>query len=284
MASDNVQHVQIRTSLPVICTTMEDSGCNPLTKHQVAQLFMKITSQFEKDHPGNFCGASVIIAKSRTSKSITIDHNLKLAAELQEKYPHFFVGFDLVGQEDLGRPLVDFAQELIDLRKVHPNLQFFFHAGETDWHESAADLNIIDAILLNTTRIGHGYSITKHPQALKLLKEKDIPIEVCPISNQVLGLVNDLRNHPASHLILQGYPIVIASDDVASWGAHGLSDDFYEAFMGMSARNSDLKLLKKLVWNSIKYSALDNQRKEKCQRIVEKNWDVFLEAFTNSLP
>ena len=144
-------------------------------------------------------------------------------------------------------------------------------------------MNIIDALLLNTTRIGHGYSITKHPQALKLLKEKDIPIEVCPISNQVLGLVNDLRNHPASHLILQGYPIVIASDDVASWGAHGLSDDFYEAFMGMSARNSDLKLLKKLVWNSIKYSALDKQRKEKCQRIVEKKWDAFLEAFTNSL-
>ena len=129
MASDNVQHVQIRTSLPLICTTMQDSGCNPLTKHQVAQLFMKITSQFEKDHSGNFCGASVIIAQSRTSKSITIDHNLKLTAELQGKYPHFFVGFDLVGQEDLGRPLVDFAQKLIELLKVHPNLQFFFHAG-----------------------------------------------------------------------------------------------------------------------------------------------------------
>ena len=31
--------------------------------------------------------------------------------------------------------------------------------------------------------------------------------------------MNDLRNHPAVHLILGGYPIVIASDDVASWGA-----------------------------------------------------------------
>ena len=37
--------------------------------------------------------------------------------------------------------------------------------------------------------------------------------------SKVLGLVNDLRNHPAIHLILGGYPIVIASDDVASWGA-----------------------------------------------------------------
>ena len=48
--------------------------------------------------------------------------------------------------------------------------------------------------------------------------------------------MNDLRNHPAVHLILGGYPIVIASDDVASWGAQGLSDDIYEVFMAMSGR------------------------------------------------
>ena len=43
----------------------------------------------------------------------------------------------------------------------------------------------MDAVLLNATRIGHGYSITKHPEVLKMAKERDIPIEVCPISNQV---------------------------------------------------------------------------------------------------
>ena len=31
-----------------------------------------------------------------------VDTHLKLAAELQEHYPDFVVGFDLVGQEDLG--------------------------------------------------------------------------------------------------------------------------------------------------------------------------------------
>ena len=96
-----------------------------------------------------------------------------------------------------------------------------------------------------------------------------------------MGLVNDLRNHPAHHLILQGYPVVIASDDVASWGAHGLSDDFYEAFMGISARNSDLRLLKKLVWNSINYSALNAERKLKCERLLERKWDSFVKAFSS---
>jgi adenosine deaminase CECR1 len=35
------------------------------------------------------------------------------------------------------------------------------------------------------TRMGHGYAIVKHPEAKKLAREKNIPIEVNPISNQV---------------------------------------------------------------------------------------------------
>ena len=47
------------------------------------------------------------------------------------------------------------------------------------------DENLIDAIMLNTTRIGHGYAIVKHPALEKIIKEKDIALEVCPVSNQV---------------------------------------------------------------------------------------------------
>ncbi len=279
MLADNIQHVQIRTSLPTICRRTKDLGCAPLSKYEAARAYLEVTTQFEQDHSSDYCGTAVIIAQSRKVSTSVVDTHLKLAAELQEKHPEFFIGFDLVGQEDLGKPLVDFAPQLIQARANYPNLKFFFHAGETDWHDSHADLNVIDAILLNATRIGHGYSITKHPEALKLIKEHDIPIEVCPISNQVLGLVNDLRNHPAVHLVLGGYPIVVASDDVASWGAQGLSDDFYELFMAMSARHSDLRLLKKLAWNSIRYSALRADRRLRCQRMWEAKWLSFTKAF-----
>lgn len=58
-----------------------------------------------------------------------------------------------VGQEDKGGVLIDFADQLQMLGKEMP---FFFHAGETNWNGLSTDLNLIDAVLLNAKRIGHG--------------------------------------------------------------------------------------------------------------------------------
>ena len=50
-------------------------------------------------------------------------------------YPHLLAGYDLVGAEDLGRPLSDLVPELFWFRKQCAqegvNIPFFFHAGET---------------------------------------------------------------------------------------------------------------------------------------------------------
>ena len=62
-----------------------------------------------------------------------------------------------------------------------------------DWEDEDVDLNIIDALLLNTTRIGHGYAIAKHPLAQQIARKQGVAIEVNPISNQVEYLL-----HPAS--------------------------------------------------------------------------------------
>lgn len=46
------------------------------------------------------------------------------------------MGFDVVGQEDKGRPLVDFAEKFLKLPK---STKFFFHAGETNWNGETDD-------------------------------------------------------------------------------------------------------------------------------------------------
>ena len=51
-------------------------------------------------------------------------------------------------QEDMGEPLVNFAEEIIAAKERNPDLRFFFHAGETDWQGSSTDVNVIDALLV----------------------------------------------------------------------------------------------------------------------------------------
>lgn len=69
-------------------------------------------------------------------------------------------GFDLVGHEDSLKPLIDYIeplQKFVQRQKdLGIHIPFIFHAGETLGDGSAADMNLYDAILLGTKRIGHG--------------------------------------------------------------------------------------------------------------------------------
>jgi adenosine deaminase CECR1 len=59
-------------------------------------------------------------------------------------------------------------------------MPFYFHNGETGWEHNN---NIIDSVVLNTKRIGHGFNLYFYPAAEQVIKEKGICLEVSPISN-----------------------------------------------------------------------------------------------------
>ncbi|TRY79384.1 hypothetical protein TCAL_08086 [Tigriopus californicus] len=280
--ADNVQLLEVRTVLPdEVC---KDLGpCNKLSQTEIAAIYQEVADEFLQGNPDS-CGTHMIFAPTRGVTDETFSEYIPMAQTLMANHPGFFVGFDLVGQEDKGRPLIDYADALIAAKQSDPKLKYFLHAGETDWQGVSTDINIIDALLLNTTRIGHGYAIVKHPEAKRLARERDVPLEICPISNQVLGLVHDLRNHPGAVLIQEGFPLVISSDDPATWDLTGLSYDFYEAFMGMAGRDMDLRLLKKLVLNSVKYAGfVDETKRQQCQDLVMSKWDAFMDTFASSV-
>lgn len=127
------------------------------------------------------------------------------------------------------------------------------------------------------------YALTSHPFLLELVKTIGIAIEVNPISNQVLKLVDDLRNHAARPLFSEGYPIVVSNDDPGLWGARALSYDFYEAFMALMSAHADLRSLKQLAMNSLIYSTLSDSEKKKALDIWQKKWNDFVMNISHSI-
>ncbi|KAG6456358.1 hypothetical protein O3G_MSEX009680 [Manduca sexta] len=224
--NDNVMYVEIRSGLHQLHElngTLHD-------KMYLAQLYRDVASKFKEDYP-DFQGVKLIMTRHRTVDLNQLREALDVARQLKRDMPKMFAGFDLVGQEDLGKPLIDFLPELT---KAKNEMDFFFHGGETNWYGTPTDENLFDAILLGAKRIGHAYALVKHPSLLVSVKQKDIALEVNVISNAVLALVRDVRNHPLATYLALGLPVVLSSDDPGSWGAAPLSHDFYVAFVAVA--------------------------------------------------
>ncbi|KAL3842327.1 hypothetical protein ACJMK2_020355 [Sinanodonta woodiana] len=272
---DNVQYIEVRALLPEVY----DLDGKIYTPVQVMEIYRNTTVKFVQDNP-TFTGAKVIKTNLRFKTPSIIKSDIIASAEMMSQFPDHFAGYDLVGQEDPGKPLLYYIDALLYPSSHQPPiyLPYFFHAGETDWEGTSTDYNLIDALLLNTTRIGHGYALPKHSEAMMMVQKQKVAIEVNPISNQVLKLVDDLRNHPAAILFEQGFPVVISADDPAVWGAKGLSYDFYEAFMGLAGRDADLKILKQLAMNSLTYSAMKTQEKAQALDMWNTKWQIFINS------
>lgn len=171
-----------------------------------------------------FWGLRMIWTSLRIWDQKTLIQNMDHAITTKLEFPALLAGYDLVGQEDLGRPLRDVLPELFWFRQqcsdegVGDGMPFFFHAGETLGDGTRTDENLFDAVLLGTRRIGHGFSLYKHPLLINMVKEKRILVESCPISNEVLRLCGSITSHPLPALIARGVPCSLSNDDPAMLG------------------------------------------------------------------
>lgn len=117
------------------------------------------------------------------------------------------LGIGLGGQE-FGNPCVAYVGVFEAAREA--GLHTVAHAGEEVGPES-----IKDAVLeLGAERIGHGTSAIQDLSLMDLLKERAIPLEVCPTSNVVTGkYVRHHEDHPIKEFLARGVNATLNTDD-----------------------------------------------------------------------
>ncbi len=121
------------------------------------------------------------------------------------------VAFGIGGDEVRGPAeiFVDVYREARDL-----GLHTTAHAGETAPPES-----IRQAVeLLGAERIGHGLTAARDPGVMAMLRERKIPLEVCPSSNVSTGVLGRCEDHPLRHFLDAGLVVTLNSDDPGMFG------------------------------------------------------------------
>jgi adenosine deaminase CECR1 len=154
--------------------------------------FSLVVDQFKTEHP-DFFGAKIIYSVIRDCDGDLLRDHLEDCIQMKQMFPELIVGFDLVGDENILHPLRQYLDQLIAFKQrqkeMGVSIPFIFHAGETCGDGTRADENLYDAILLGTKRIGHGFSLVKHPKLMQICRERGIALEICPISNEILVMI-----------------------------------------------------------------------------------------------
>ena len=128
------------------------------------------------------------------------------------------------------------------------------HAGEEGPPEYIWDsLN-----LLKVKRIDHGVQCLKDEKLVNKLKQDQIPLTVCPLSNIKLCVFEKLENHNLKKMLDKGLRAMVNSDDPAYFGGY-LNKNLIDT---SKALKLELNHVKMLIENSFKASFLDQKIKD----------------------
>jgi adenosine deaminase len=124
-----------------------------------------------------------------------------------------FIGVGLDSTE-VGHPPALF-KEVYELAAAE-GLRLVAHAGEEGgpgYVREALDL-------LNVERVDHGVRSMEDPELVARLRDKQIPLTVCPLSNVALRVVAAFGDHMLPAMLDAGLLVTVNSDDPAYFGGY----------------------------------------------------------------
>jgi adenosine deaminase len=186
-----------------------------------------------------------------------IEHAQTVAEWAVQGKPHGVIGFGLGGIE-AGNPPEWFAEAFAYARAN--GLAAVPHAGEVAGAESI--WGALDT--LNAQRIGHGVRCLEDAALVAYLREKQIPLEVCPTSNVCLGVAPSFAEHPLPRLLAEGLYVTLNSDDPPMFNTT-LSDEYAKAAETFGFTEKEMR---QFALNAMRASLLPLDEKQKLEAAV----------------
>jgi adenosine deaminase len=124
-----------------------------------------------------------------------------------------FIGVGLDSAE-VGYPPVLF--EDVYRRAAAEGLRLVAHAGEEgppDYVTEALDV-------LHAERIDHGIRSLEDPALVARLRDEQVPLTVCPLSNVALRMAGSVKEHMVKPMLDAGLMVTVNSDDPAYFGGY----------------------------------------------------------------
>lgn len=163
-----------------------------------------------------------------------------------------FIGVGLDSSEK-GNPPSKFKQ--VFERALKEGLLTVAHAGEEG--PAAYVWEALD--LLKVSRIDHGNHALDDDKLVEELVKRKIPLTVCPLSNQKLQVVPDLKNHPVRTMLQKGLVVTINSDDPAYFGGQ-VNENYLALYEALQLTKEEIYTLAK---NSFQSSFITDEAKQK---------------------
>ena len=128
-------------------------------------------------------------------------------------YLHLIDGVGLDSSE-LGNPPAKFKNVFNEAKQM--GLKLVAHAGEEgppSYVEEALSILKVD-------RLDHGNRSMESEQLITRLRNEQIALTICPLSNLKLCVVDDLTSHPIKKMLEQGLLATVNSDDPSYFGGY----------------------------------------------------------------
>ena len=148
------------------------------------------------------------------------------------------------------------------------------HAGEAAGPES-----IWAAVEeLGVERIGHGVRAHEDRELVSLLKERQLPLEMCVTSNVRTGVVESVEAHPIKQYFQQGLLVTVNSDDPTMFNT-SLSQEYLILAQQLGFTADELKALS---LNGVDAAFLPTGEKELMKAAFEGEWERLINKYSRA--